>query len=99
MSDQPFAWVYILASQKRGTLYVGVTTRLIERIAEHREGGVEGFAKRYKVDRLVHLEPFGDVNDAIAREKALKKWRRARKVRLIEEGNPAWRDLWYDLNR
>ncbi|WP_233998721.1 GIY-YIG nuclease family protein [Erythrobacter sp. YT30] len=99
MSDQPFAWVYILASQKSGTLYVGVTTRLIERIAEHREGRAAGFTKRYKVDRLVHLEPFGDINDAIAREKGLKKWRRAWKVELIEKGNPDWRDLWYDLNR
>ena len=92
-------WVYILASQKRGTLYIGVTGRLPERIAEHREGRIPGFTKRYRVTRLVHLESFGYVNDAIAREKSLKKWRRAWKIELIERGNPDWRDLWFDLNR
>lgn len=88
-----------VSQPKRGTLYIVVTTRLIERIAEHREGRVKGFTKRYKVNRMVHLEPFDDINDAIAREKALKKWRRAWKVNLIQDGNPDWRDLWYDLNR
>lgn len=99
MTDQPFAWVYILASQKRGTLYIGVTSRLVERITEHREGRVEGFTKRYKVHRLVHVEPFDDINDAIAREKAFKKWNRAWKINLIEGRNPDWRDLWFDFNR
>ena len=99
MTAQPFAWVYILASQKRGTLYVGVTSDLTQRIAQHREGRVAGFTKRYNVHRLVHLEAFNDINQAIAREKALKKWNRAWKIKLIEEGNPDWCDLWYDLNR
>jgi putative endonuclease len=91
-------WVYILASQKRGTLYIGVTSRLAERITEHREGKLPGFTKKYRVTRLVHLEEFGDVYEAISREKALKKWRRAWKIELVEQGNPEWRDLFYDLN-
>ena len=99
MTSEPFAWVYILASQKRGTLYIGVTTRLVERIGEHRESAVAGFTKKYGVTKLVHIEPFADIHEAIAREKALKKWRRAWKVDLIEKGNPDWRDLWFDLNR
>lgn len=98
MTREPFAWVYILASQKRGTLYIGVTSALVERILRHREGSVEGFTRRYKTNRLVHVEPFDDINEAIAREKALKKWLRAWKIRLIEEGNPDWRDLWFELN-
>ena len=98
MTDEPFAWVYILASQKRGTIYIGVTSNLVQRIADHRDGQVAGFTKRYKVQRLVHLEPFDDIHEAIAREKAFKKWRRSWKIRLIEEANPDWRDLWYDLN-
>lgn len=92
-------WVYILASQKRGTLYIGVTSRLAERIGEHRAGTVPGFTKQYRVTRLVHLEEFGEVDEAIAREKAMKKWRRAWKIELIERGNPDWRDLFYDINR
>lgn len=99
MTSAPFAWVYILASQKRGTLYVGVTTRLVERIGEHREGTIAGFTQKYRVTKLVHMEPFADIHEAIAREKAIKKWRRAWKIELIEKGNPDWRDLWYDLNR
>ena len=99
MTKEAFCWVYILASQKRGTLYIGVTSRLTERISEHREGKIEGFTKRYGVNRLVHLEPYMDIHEALAREKALKKWRREWKIELIEESNPDWRDLWLDLNR
>jgi putative endonuclease len=92
-------WVYILASQKRGTLYTGVTGRLVERIDEHRNGRLPGFTKEYRVTRLVHLEGYDDVEIAISREKAIKKWRRAWKIELIEKGNREWRDLWFDLNR
>lgn len=99
MTDEPYCWVYILASQYRGTPYIGLTSRLAERMEEHRTGKVPGFTKRYRVTRLVYLEPFEDIHDAIAREKALKKWRRAWKIELIETSNPDWRDLWYDLNR
>ncbi|HUQ14105.1 MAG TPA: GIY-YIG nuclease family protein [Novosphingobium sp.] len=94
----PRYWVYILASQKLGTLYIGVTGRLAARIAEHRDGAVAGFTKKYGVTRLVHLEGFDQIEEAIAREKALKKWRRALTIELIEAGNPEWRDLWFDLN-
>jgi len=99
MIAQSEYWVYILASQKRGTLYTGVTGRPIERICEHREGRVPGFTSRHRVTRLVHLERFTDVHEALSREKAIKKWRRAWKIELIEKGNPDWRDLWFDMNR
>ena len=84
--------IYILASRSR-VLYVGVTNDLMRRVIEHREGKVAGFTRRYKVTRLVHFEPFGDVRDAIAREKEIKDWTRAKKVALIEVRNRAWNDL------
>ena len=99
MSEPQSYWVYILASQKNGRLYIGVTSRLLERIYEHREGLVPGFTKEYRVTRLVHVEEFADVRDAIAREKAMKKWNRAWKIELVEKENPEWRDLWFDFNR
>ena len=98
MTSQRTYWVYMLASQTRGTLYIGVTSQLAERIAQHREGKIRGFTSKYRVTRLVHTEPFTDVHEAIAREKAMKKWRRAWKIELIEKGNPQWRDLWFDLH-
>jgi putative endonuclease len=85
--------VYILASQKRGTVYVGVTADLAQRIWQHRNGVTGGFASRYRVHRLVHAEFFEIMPDAIAREKQLKRWHRGWKLNLIEEGNPDWRDL------
>ena len=90
--------VYILASERNGTLYIGVTGNLAARIWQHRNGVVEGFTKRYHIDRLVHVESFKDVNEAIAREKALKKWRRAWKLELIERDNPQWLDLFEVIN-
>ena len=90
MARQPC--VYILASRRHGTIYIGVTSDLIARLHRHREGGTPGFAKRYKVHRLVHFEMFGDMPAAISREKQLKAWRRAWKIALIEEGNPFWED-------
>ena len=92
-------WVYILASARNGTLYVGVTNDLARRVQEHREGAVPGFTRTYGVTRLVHAEPHDDIRIAIEREKRLKKWRRAWKLALIEETNPDWRDLYPDLNR
>ncbi len=92
-------WVYILASERNGTLYVGVTNDLARRVQEHRKGVVPGFTRTYGVTRLVHAEPHDDIRIAIEREKRLKKWRRAWKLALIEEGNPGWRDLYFDLNR
>ena len=87
-------YVYILASKVGGTLYIGVTSDLIRRVAEHRLKVVEGFTEKYDVIRLVHFEPFDDPENAIKREKRLKKWNRAWKVRLIEEHNPNWDDLY-----
>ncbi|MDD2325859.1 MAG: GIY-YIG nuclease family protein [Alphaproteobacteria bacterium] len=86
-------YVYILASQTAGTLYVGVTSDLRKRISEHKIDLREGFTKEYGVHRLVYFEVFGDILEAIAREKALKKWRRAWKIALIEKENQNWDDL------
>jgi putative endonuclease len=88
----PTYWTYILASRSR-VLYVGVTGNLIDRIAEHRRGRGRHFTAKYGITRLVHAEPTRYVNNAIAREKQLKSWTRARKIELIEAGNPEWRDL------
>ena len=93
MSDERYYWVYILASDVGGTLYVGVTNNLVRRMYEHRMGLVPGFTKRYQVHRLVYFEPHTDIEAAIRREKRLKKWNRAWKIRLIEAQNPNWDDL------
>ena len=85
-------YIYILASRSRN-LYTGVTSNLQRRMAEHRERLVPGFTSRYHILRLVHLEVFGDVRDAIAREKEIKGWRREKKIRLIQFHNPTWEDL------
>ncbi len=85
-------FVYILASRSR-TLYTGVTSDLQRRMVEHRQGLVPGFTARYRVSRLVHVEEFGDIRDAIAREKEIKGWRREKKIWLIDHNNPTWEDL------
>ncbi len=90
-------YVYIAASKRNGTLYVGVTSNLKKRIYEHKEGLVDGFTKKYKVDRLVYFEMTNDVNSAIQREKQMKKWKREWKIKLIEKENSCWRDLYYNL--
>ena len=95
MDRQPA--VYILASDRNGTLYVGVTSDLIARIWQHREHVVEGFTATYGVTRLVWYEQHATMESAIAREKRLKKWNRAWKVRLVEETNLHWNDLWPDI--
>ena len=87
-------YVYILASKPNGTLYIGVTSNLVQRVWQHKNDLVEGFSKRYGVHRLVWYEVHEYMESAIVREKALKKWRRAWKVALIEEGNPNWLDLY-----
>lgn len=86
--------VYILATRKRGTLYIGVTSDLVARTWQHREHLVDGFTKRYNVTMLVWYELHGTMETAITREKQLKKWNREWKLRLIQEANPEWRDLW-----
>ncbi len=90
--DQRPYYVYILSSKSR-VLYVGITSRLRSRIAEHRSGELGGFTSQYKVHRLVHFECFDWVDSAIRREKQLKRWRREKKVALIERNNPTWEDL------
>lgn len=91
-------YVYILASRRNGTLYIGVTNDMPRRAFEHRNGLVQGFTKDYGVKMLVYFETFNDIGFAIEREKRLKKWRRAWKIALIEERNPEWRDLYETLN-
>jgi len=86
-------FVYMLASKRNGTLYIGVTNDLGRRIGEHKDKMIPGFTKRYGVSLLVWYETFGDINDAIVREKQIKGWNRAWKIRLIEEGNSGWNDL------
>ena len=90
-------YVYILASRIGGTLYIGVTNDLIRRVAEHRLKSVKGLTKKYEVDKLVYFEQFDDAENAIGREKQLKKWNRAWKIRLIEEVNPNWDDLYLGI--
>ena len=90
-------FVYILASGRNGTLYIGVTNDLVRRVAEHKGKEVAGFTKRYGVDQLVWFDETPDVLAAIQREKTMKRWSRKFKLNLIEEANPQWRDLYADL--
>ncbi len=90
-------YVYILASRRNGTLYIGVTSNLIKRIYEHKNDLAEGFTKKNQVHMLVHFEETGDVRTAIAREKQLKNWQRKWKLELIEKTNPQWDDLYPHL--
>ena len=90
-------FIYILASRPRGTLYVGVTSDLVRRVHQHRTGETGGFTERYGVKCLVYYERANDIEAAIGREKKLKRWRRAWKLRLIESANPEWRDLWDEI--
>ena len=89
--------VYILASKRNGTLYVGVTSNLVQRIWQHKNDYVEGFTKRYGLHTLVWFEAHESMESAIAREKAIKEWKRVWKVELIEKGNPPWRDLYDEI--
>ncbi|MBV8917662.1 GIY-YIG nuclease family protein [Bradyrhizobium sp.] len=87
-------YIYILTNRPNGILYVGATNDLVRRVFEHRSGSVEGFTKRYGLKRLVYFEQFDTITDAIQREKNIKHWSRAWKVRLIVAGNPNWDDLY-----
>jgi putative endonuclease len=89
--------VYMLASQRNGTLYIGVTSNLIQRVWQHKEGLVEGFTQKYGVKILVWYEQHETMESAISREKAMKKWLRDWKVKTIEQANPDWRDLWPEI--
>ena len=92
---EPF--VYILASKRNGTLYVGVTSNLVQRAWDHKSGKTTGFVEKYKVYGLVYFEPHASMESAIIREKQLKKWNRIWKLRIIEEMNPEWKDLWEEI--
>ena len=87
------AWVYIMSNRKDGVLYIGVTSDLSRRIVQHREGKGSAFCRRYGLTRLVYAEEHDSIEDAIAREKAMKAWKRAWKIELVEGVNPAWDDL------
>jgi len=89
--------VYLLASRRNGTLYVGVTSNLVQRVWQHKEGVADGFTKQYGVKRLVWYEQHDDAESAIAREKQLKKWNREWKIGLIESANPYWNDLYDEI--
>ena len=90
-------WVYVLASRAYGTLYIGVTNDLLGRVQYHRDRCGSKFTGRYRVDKLVHYEPIGDIETAIQREKSLKRYRRQWKINLIERSNPYWSDLFPSL--
>ena len=93
------AWVYIMASRINGTLYVGMTTDILQRISDHKNEVKPGFTSKYSVKRLVWFEPHDNVIEAIAQEKRLKNWRRSWKIQLIEKANPDWNDLYDQLAR
>jgi len=98
MSADKTYYVYMMTNQSR-TLYVGFTNNIRERVWQHKSGLVEGFTSRYNIDSLVYVESFSDASSGIAREKQLKRWRREKKLRLIKQENPDWRDLsdgWYE---
>ena len=90
-------YIYILASKRNGTLYVGVTSNLIKRIYAHKKKLIGGFTERYNVDRLVYFESTTDIESAILREKRIKKWKRRWKIDLIEKNNPSWKDLYHEI--
>ena len=90
-------YVYILFNQRKGTLYTGVTSDLISRIYQHKNGTHDGFTKKFDITKLGHYEVFEDMRDAIAREKQIKSGSRGKKIQLIERSNPGWRDLWWDI--
>jgi putative endonuclease len=90
-------YVYFLASRPGGAIYIGVTNDLIRRVYEHRTGAVKGHTSRYKIHRLIYFESYGDVRDALQREKNIKHWPRVWKTRLILEKNPDWHDLFEEI--
>ena len=92
-------YVYIMASQRNGTLYIGVTNDLVRRVTEHREGKIEGFTQRYDIKMLVWYEQTERMDDAIAQEKRMKEWQRDWKIQLIEKTNPDWQDLYEEIVR
>jgi len=99
LSKMKQGYVYILANKRNGTLYVGVTSNLAQRIYQHKNNLMEGFTRKFQIHQLVYFEARVRIDDAIAREKSLKKWRRKWKLQLIEGTNPDWRDLYGDITQ
>jgi len=97
MKDELKPTVYILTSKAQGVLYTGVTSNLIKRVWEHKNDVVKGFTQKYHVHKLVYYELLSNMEEAIYREKCIKKWKRAWKIKLIEEFNPTWKDLYDDI--
>ncbi|NDE90730.1 MAG: GIY-YIG nuclease family protein [Alphaproteobacteria bacterium] len=93
------SYVYILASGRHGTLYIGVTTDLVQRVSEHKAKAAKGFTAKYNVDQLVYYEVYDDIISAINREKNMKAWKREWKINHIIKDNPEWRDLFYEITQ
>lgn len=91
------SFVYILANKRNGTLYTGVTSNLVKRVYEHKHDFVDGFSEKFKTNMLVYFEIHSDIKEAILREKQIKKWNRAWKLRIVEEINPEWKDLYQEI--
>ena len=91
-------WVYIMTNKRSGVLYIGVTADLPARIMQHKQGKGSAFCRRYGLDRLIYAEPYGEITDAIAREKAMKAWNRAWQIELIDKTNPEWLDLFEHIH-
>ena len=91
------SYIYIITNKQNGTLYIGVTSDLIRRVYEHKNGVFDGFSKKYNIKNLVYYEVYEDIDEAIKREKQLKKWNRAWKIELIEEFNKSWKDLYDEI--
>lgn len=97
MTDKCY-YLYIIASKKNGTLYIGVTGDITRRVFEHRQNAVDGFTKKYNIHTLVYYELYKNIEEAILREKQMKKWNRKWKIRVIEEKNPEWKDLYEEIS-
>jgi putative endonuclease len=97
MKEEKQYYVYIMASKRNGTLYIGVTSNLTDRVDKHKKGIYDGFTKRYKIEKLVYYEAYSDVYEVINREKQLKDWKRDWKIQLIEKDNPVWQDLFNEI--
>jgi len=91
------AFVYVMANKRNGTLYVGAATNLVKRVWEHRQGLGSAFMRKYKLFKLVYVETHGTIDDAFTRERLIKKWKRQWKIRLIEQQNPCWQDLFEEI--
>ncbi|MFA6228421.1 MAG: GIY-YIG nuclease family protein [Patescibacteria group bacterium] len=94
-----YYYLYILASERNGTLYIGVTNNLLKRVWEHKNKFVQGFTNKYTVDKLVYYEIFEDINEAILRETQMKRWKREWKIELIEKDNTEWIDLYEEMSK